>query len=140
MGRQGANAALGVPKGEKMKHLIGLLIAAFAAMPAWAEWVRYSGDVDGTLYVDPAVRRKGNVVQFWSVVDRKERTKDGWLSQRSLMEIDCKEDRYRWLRVTQYSGPMATGEQLFDGDLAANWEDLPPGTWNATLHEIVCPR
>ena len=77
--------------------------------PVDAEWVEV-GEKRTTFYVDPYnLYRKGDRVKMWQLHDHKteqtsEVTNGSYLSSRSQVEYDSKEERKRLLSYTLFSG------------------------------------
>ena len=104
---------------------LGLLLATGSA---WAEWepvfFTYDGD---TNYIDPAtIRKEGSLRKVWEILDLKQRHKDGEMSRRSRSEYDCKNERRRFMSISEHSEPMARGETLRSVTNTSGWYDIPP--------------
>jgi hypothetical protein len=55
------------------------------------------------------------------------------------MEVDCKDERYKWLSLTGHSERMAGGNITFTAGLPPNvWIDIPPNTSGAGIQEFIC--
>ena len=120
-----------------------LLLLALAASPAWAEWVSNgTSDNGGTaFYYDPAtIRINGNMRRIWQGQDLRKIGKKGELSRRTLTEYDCKEERFRLLSVSVFSGSMFTGDTLSSNSNVDQWDYVPPESNAAEMLEIVCAR
>lgn len=122
-----------------MRFLL-LLLGFIVAIPALANWSKYSETDFATYYFDPATMKKNaGMVRVWELVDYKQRSKDGEMSARLLHEHDCKGDRSRELSLGTFTEGMATGKVLIMGDNPSpSWRFIPPRTVAATLHSIVC--
>ena len=111
-------------------RLVLCLLLTLSTSLAWAEWVKVSVTDEHTTYIDPAtIRKDGNLRKVWTIQDRKQRDKDGEMSRRTLIEYDCKEERYRVRSGTTHSDPMARGNTLYtrSGE-PGEWNDIPPET------------
>ena len=119
-----------------------LLIAIFLTGSAWADWARISGNAELTYYIDPAtIRKDGNLRKVWSLLDRKEPDeKSAELSTRTRQEYDCKEERYRFLNMTEHSGQMATGNTLKSINTPSEWWDVPPKSMVEIVLKAVCSK
>jgi hypothetical protein len=123
------------------KKLLTLLASLVLTGPAWAEWVRVGQSEIGYKYIDPAtIRKDGNLVRVWSLTNLKQRHKDGELSSRSRIEYDCKQERLKFLSMTEHSGPMASGTELRSAIGDGQWSDIPPGSLSETVLKIVCAK
>jgi hypothetical protein len=122
-------------------RLVLTLLLAFAANPAWAEWLKASENDAVVFYVDPmSLRTVGAFRRVWELQDLRSRDLDGELSRRSFIEYDCVGQRYRVLSSSAHSGPMATGEviaNISDPDPDA-WDHAPLKSVAETLLALVC--
>ena len=118
--------------------------------PAYAAWVAVEKNylLPGlqTLYVDPAtIRREGNLVAVWQLVDFKwmqgsARGPARFLSTKTHKQFDCAKQRLRLLAFTEYSRNMGTGisaDGLVD---TGNWILVEPESINQALWEVVCGK
>ena len=119
-----------------------LISICFVTGSAWADWVRVTGNAELTYYIDPAtIRKDGNLRKVWSILDLKEPDKkSGELSSRTRQEYDCKEERYRFLSMTEHSGQMATGNTLKNINEPSEWWDVPPKSMNEIVLKAVCSK
>jgi hypothetical protein len=98
-------------------RLVLCLLLAFAASPAWAEWVKVVENNNGFTYIDPAtIGKDGNLRRVWMIADLKQRDRKGYMSRRALWGIDCKQERVRVLAETTHRDPMAGGTVLSVAD------------------------
>ena len=120
-----------------MRLVFIFLLMALAA-PAWAEWVKYGETDIASLYYEPAtIKKHGNRVGVWRITDLKERHKDGALSFHGLEEYDCKEERVRFVSLTAFSGPMASGKILRSARKQFE-RNILPGSVAETMLKILC--
>ena len=118
-------------------------LAAVSGTSALAEMKSLGSSGSATYYVDTAsVKRDGNIRTLWSVMDYKspQTTQRGakYLSTRTNMEINCKNQTVLMRQFSMHSGPMASGEVL---DTQGVWRDaqsVPPGTPLFTIMKFVC--
>ena len=128
-----------------MKRLLMGLMLLMTATAASAGWTDV-GDNDQTIqYVDrETIRRNGNFVKMWDLADFKTvRTVagDSILSQRSQMEYDCLEERYRRLAFTWFDGQMGNGKVVFtNGNVRDEWSPIAPGSSGKILWKIACGK
>ena len=126
-----------------MKLLIGLMLLLVSGA-ASAEWTVVGPNEEINQYVDKAtIRRNGNFVKMWDLVDYKKAQVFGGtsdLSYRSLVEYDCKEKRYRSLALTTYSGQMLSGTVNFIGNDTQKWKAVASGSMAETLRKIACGK
>lgn len=116
--------------------LVGLMMLAGSA---WAEWVKYSETDRTTFYYDPAtIRKDGHIRRVWQLEDLRMRHKDGEMSRRSRIEYDCKQERMRYLGLSEHSESMAGGQVLNTFGEDDKWREIPPETPLETMLKIVC--
>jgi hypothetical protein len=105
---------------------------------AWANWAKVGESELATLYMDRStIQREENVVRVWEIQDLKAPDADGVRSRRYMNEYDCKYQMYRISSMTSYSGPMLTGQKLFDVDTKGLWRKvggLSPFTLSFVIH------
>ena len=94
-----------------MKKLLLIFILVIVSNSAMAEWVELgtSQDETGTIYANPAtIRKSGNKVKMWDLTDYKtaqEVTGKQYMSSKSQIEYDCKEEQTRLLFANTYIIP-----------------------------------
>jgi hypothetical protein len=128
--------------------LITLLF--LSSLPAYAEWVAVEKDylLPGlqTVYVDPgAIRREGNLVTIWQLIDFKTMQGNGrgahrFFSTEAHKQIDCAEKRLRFLAFTEFSRHMGTGIAAGGYVDKDNWLPVEPESINYALWEIACGK
>lgn len=119
----------------------GLLVFALALASSfgWANWVLVSENDTGTAYVDSAsVSKDGFLRRFWELLNLNVPDKDGDRSYRMLMEVDCKERRYRYLQGSYFSRPMGLGEMTGSFNKPTEWSHSAPGTTCEAVVRFVC--
>jgi hypothetical protein len=62
------------------------------------------------------------------------------MSRRYRVEYDCKQERSRYLGISEHSEPMADGELLKIFGEDKEWREIPPGTVANTILKIVCAK
>ena len=125
--------------------LISLL--ALCHVPVYAEWMAVEKDYFSpglwTIYIDPgSVRREGNLVTVWQLVDFKTmqggRSPTRFLSAKTHKQFDCAEKRFRLLAFTEFTDGMGTGipdDGYVDKD---NWLPVEPESISQALWEVAC--
>ena len=64
-----------------------------------AEWTKVGEKNSTVQYIDySTIRKEGNLSKVWGLQDRKKPDGEGAISDRLLIEIDCKEESYRLLK------------------------------------------
>ena len=113
----------------------------------FAEWTEVGGSADGmTSYADfGTIKRKGNKVKMWSLLDFKTIKKgsgdERYLSSVTRNEYDCEEETARQLDIHWYSSNMGQGEIVWS---TTNYKEEPrsilPGSIDETLFKIACGK
>lgn len=125
-----------------MRLLAFLLL--LAAAPAWAEWTPLTEGDSVYLYVDKStIRKRGNIIKFWTMADRKSPKKrpDGreYRSAASLEEYNCEGEQARTIALTLYSQAMGKGEVVGSSNTPyAEWEPVVPGSLGMTMLKFAC--
>ena len=127
-----------------MKLLIAALLAVFSTS-VMAEWTMVSASDVSTHYADLAtIRKSGNAVKMWDLVDYKVvQTADGKrvLSLALLNEYACKEETSRLLALYGYSKNMKHGEVVYSyGSLHEEPQHISPGSTDETLIKLACGK
>ena len=125
------------------KLLLGLMLLLVSGA-ASAEWM-YAGETEHhTFYVDRAtIRKNGNFVKMWSLVDYKKAEVFGgkaFLSRRTQEEFECKEEKMRLLAITTFSGQMLSGTVNYTDNKTEEWMAVPPGSGAEALWKIACGK
>ena len=130
-----------------MKQLLLGLMLLVTATAASAEWTRtVSGGNDELIeYVDRAtIRRNGNLVKMWDLMDYKTIQKGAtgmfYLSSKVQSEYDCKEEKIRTLAFTWFAGQMGNGKVVYSGYDSSRWVPIPPGSVGETLWKVGCGK
>lgn len=140
-----------------MKKLLVLLLL-MVSTNVFAEWTRV-GDTEGFIeYVDfGTIKRKGNKVKMWSMLDYKTVHKisgvssllpslsrsgvSSFLSSLDRDEYDCEEETIRMLDTYLYSGNMKTGEIVYSSsNIKIEAQSIIPGSVDVTFKEIACAK
>ena len=101
-------------------------------------WGVVAANDDYTAYADKStMRRNGNVVKVWQLIDAKNPTY-GALSQVSQVEYDCKIEKSRYLVRYGYAGKMAGGEIVYKDIDITKWEPNPPYSMSEILWKHSC--
>jgi len=131
--------------------LCSLIIFLFlSSIPAHAEWVAVEKDHLSTglqtVYIDPdSIRREGNVVTVWQLIDFKwmqgnPRGPTRFLSTKTQKQFDCADKRLRLLAFTEFSRGMGTGIPR-DGYVGKdNWLPVEAESMSHALWEVVCSK
>ena len=123
-----------------MKKLIIVLLVFSGS--AWAGWKSIGEDSAGTFYADAdSIARNGSIATMNSVLDYKSfqrMVEVGYFSQRTRVEYDCAERRFRRLDVSLHAEPMGAGKIIYSDDSIQAWEPVVAGTMTDTLWAFAC--
>ena len=128
-----------------MKRLLLGLMMLVTATAASAEWTLV-GESPGAFdyYVDVStIRRNGNLVKMWNLLNFKTMQNVAGISYASLMdlsEFDCGEEAARSLTYHNYSGNMRTGKIVYSNTYALRWEPIAPESVRSGMWKIACGR
>ena len=107
-------------------------------LPAYARWEPMGLYPVGMFYIDTtSVVREGDFRKLISALDYRE-TQSGtggkkYLSTRSQLHIDCKQELVRTLHLTIFAGPMLSGAVVENGGILKEWQLIPAET---PMHKI----
>jgi hypothetical protein len=136
--------------GIRMKRLLLITLLVLSSGPVYAEWVSVGGNVEEgmtayTVYVDlDTIRRNGDVVKLWALMDFKTIQTDPsppHLSVKSQREFDCTEERVRLLTLTAFSGHMGNGNAVYSySDSKDQGIAVEPGSVAQSLWKVACGK
>lgn len=123
-----------------MKILIAVLLAAFSTS-VMAEWT----EVDDGTYVDlSTIRKSGDKVKMWDLLDYKVVQTVGnirYLSHSEQDEYYCKEETRRVLALIAYSKNMGAGEVVHaSGAMHEEPRPIPPGSMIEGIFKVACGK
>lgn len=115
------------------------LTLCLVSAPAAAEWTFIGVNTIGDqFFVDLATLKKGARPRAWTMVNYFARSKYGDLSNKSLREIDCSEDKMRFLADRFYTEPMGGGAPSSASDQPSEWSYLTPNSMNEEMARTIC--
>ena len=129
-----------------MSRLLMLIVLMLSASSAWAEWTWVGEDPDTglTAYIDyETMRRMGNLVEFWRLVDLKTTQKllgVRFLSSKSQWQYDCLEEQEQGLAFTYFSKNMGKGVVVSSFSGLGKWEPVRPRSISEYVFKIVCDK
>lgn len=136
-----------------MKRILLLILLLLAPVIARAEWVEILTEDsirEVSVYIDSsAIRRKGNVFNFWTLWDFTTAQTDlpgaPYRSAKSQQEIDCAARQSRVLTLAYHAEQMALGEVVFsyafDGssrEFDRSWKPVAPNTFFSVIFKSLC--
>jgi len=129
-----------------MTRLILIILLVLSCGPAYAEWVEMSANKKAGViaYANPdTIRRKGDLVQMWSLFDLHTTQTVGvnsYLSIKAKQIYDCAEDRSRALAYTKFSGNMGQGAEVYSNSDEGKWAPVAPMSVGQELWKVACGK
>ena len=128
-----------------MKRLLLGLMLLVTAGAATAEWTSVGEDDALIVYVDiGTIRRNGNLVKMWDMLDHKTVQTDAggsYLSGKTQQEYDCKEEKVRRLAYLWFDGKMGRGKVVYsNGNVKDEWRPISPDSVSEALWKIACGK
>lgn len=108
------------------------------------EWEKISESSDkATYYGDrDTIRKNGDRVKMWNLVDFKSVQNDGsdkqFLSTKMLTEFDCQEEKYRSLALIFHSENMGAGKVVYSNSDPQKWEPVSPRSMSEVMLKFAC--
>ncbi|WP_374663560.1 surface-adhesin E family protein [Ramlibacter sp.] len=119
--------------------LVMLMMAAGAqaSTPA-TTWEPYGESENAVHYYDTvSVRVEGSRRRVWRLFDLRARAENGVQSGMALVEIDCRESAFRYLRTIYFDGPKGHGKYL-GGASDLQFDPIGPGSMIGQLARRLC--
>lgn len=120
-----------------------LSIVMFSA-PSYAEWTKLGESVSGrTWYVNfERIRKRGEYVYFWYLIDYLKPNSSGDLSDKTYSEGDCNKLRFKWLSVSFHKEPMGGGTGYVQKlpKKYQGWRYPEPNGAEETILKKICSR
>jgi hypothetical protein len=134
----------------RIYRLIGALLGGFFCFNALAvNWQSMGLREQGIFYIDrdsissPDAAHK-HIRQVWSMLDYRDPQKNAlgktYRSTRSLIEVDCDNNRSKTLSLSLHAGAKLTGEVLTSEGVIAPWQPIPPDTPLVHIKKAICDR
>jgi hypothetical protein len=125
---------------------VGVTIAFGAiASPAFAQsqWVKFAsglpgGSLSGWYYDKEFLRDSPSRKVFWMLKDLNKPDENDRHSYRFLVQIDCKEKKFRFIQVAGFKEPMASGEPVGVDSTLGRWVSIAPDTLFIHVNGLVC--
>ena len=128
---------------------IFMLLGLFVTFNAMAVDWQSMGLMDlGVFYIDRdtiSSPESGNkhIRQVWSMLDYREPQKNAlgksYRSSRSLIEIDCENNKTKTVSLSLHAGPRLSGEVLTSEGVIGPWQSIPPDTPLVHIKKAICP-
>jgi len=125
-----------------MKKITILLVIIFSFLfssTCWGEWTKVVSSGNGDdFYVDrEKIKKRGNYVYLWMLIDMIEPNEGGTMSQIRYVKLDCVNKQLIWLKVRTFNVPMAEGV-LSNESHKKLWEPIGPKTVYEFIREKSC--
>ena len=125
-----------------MKKITILLVIIFSFLfssTCWGEWTKVISTSHGDdFYVDrEKIKKRGNYVYLWMLIDMIESNEGGTMSQIRYVKLDCENKRLIWLKIRTFHLPMAEGV-LSSESHEKHWEPIGPQTVHEFIREKSC--
>jgi hypothetical protein len=125
--------------------LLSLVTALALSSSCFAEqWDSVvSNDSDSVYFYDPnTVKRNGDLVQYWELTNYTNKLKVGTTivsSSKTLIEVDCKNSKYRTIRVIDYDKDFGKGNIVNTGVTQhTKWFPSPKESVSSEMELKVC--
>jgi hypothetical protein len=126
--------------------ILSLILLLLVSTNVFSEWTAVDSNNEmTTYYVDfDTIKRKGNKVKMWRLLDFKtapEIGSDRFLSSMNRDEYDCEEETSRRLDSFKYSGNMKSGEIVYSQkNIKEEAESIIPGSVSKFFFNIACDK
>lgn len=133
-----------------MKRLLVVALMMVCSV-SWAEWELCSpssGDEMITVYCDKStIKRNGSILRMWELTNSSKARTDSlgnrFMSYKSLMAYNCREETVATISLVFYSGLSGEGNVVWSGtrqERELKWEPIVPGTNGENLWKIACGK
>ena len=129
-----------------MRKAILTMLLAVVSGGAMAEWTKIVNLSAGSLYADDAtIRQDGNMVSMVTLYDLKrpvisETNGKPYVSQKVRNEFDCKQELWRMLEYSWYTGKMGEGQMIESFSESYKFRPIPSGGAVEMLWKHACGR
>jgi hypothetical protein len=129
---------------KKLLITLTLILISTSAMAEWEYLGSTSADNGFNIFTDlSSIRKTANGFRMWALFDYKTRqvsaSGDKYLSNISLHEFDCKDEKTRILTFAWYSDNMGKGNVVFSNrDISTSWAYISPRTVDEQLYKTAC--
>ena len=123
-----------------MKSFATVFLLIASSIVYAADWVKIGWSDAFATYIDRAsLVKNGSLRKVWVILDYKEKQEDGFLSERSSEEFECRQRLYRTRDINTFSGQMGQGQTVTHTPLGdSEWREIPPDSIVATVFKTAC--
>jgi len=126
---------------KKLSTYLFLIFFSFSA-PSFGDykWKKIGKNTAGDVaYVDlSSIKKVGNKVYYFDLLDYVKPTDLGHLSGRTYKEVNCLDLSYRFLKDFYYLEPMGNGKVDLINDKKSEWYNNKKGSLGERLRKFVC--
>ena len=120
--------------------LVCLLISISQITEA-AIWVKVSSSPQEVVYIDfSSIINQGISRIILVTTESKVRRKEGWMSSRAILEVDCNERRIRTLSEVLYEDNNLKGRIIQNVNYALPWDFVAPDTVGGDIAKASCVK
>ncbi|MDP2154117.1 MAG: hypothetical protein Q8J66_10735 [Methylotenera sp.] len=128
-----------------MKKLLSTLILMFISNSAVAGWTEFGGSSnDGSVkiyYNQVTARNQDHVIRVWRIKDyMKPQVVNNvtYLSEKSLLEVNCTTKMFRTMAYTQYKKNMGSGDSVLKNSNPNEWQYIAPDISSEIMRRFYC--
>tara|TARA_B100001769_G_C21620171_1_gene347636 strand:- start:99 stop:497 length:399 start_codon:yes stop_codon:yes gene_type:complete len=121
--------------------IISIFLYIFSLANCFADfnWKKIGSNTAGDVsYVDLfSIKKVGNNVFFFRLMDYIKPTKQGDLSSKIYFEVNCLDLSFRYIKDFYYKQPMGNGEYTIFDEIG-KWENNTKGSIGEDVRKFVC--
>ena len=121
--------------------IISIFLYIFSVANCFAEfnWKKIGSNTAGDVsYVDLfSIKKVGNNVFFFRLMDYIRPTNQGDLSSKIYFEVNCLDLSFRYIKDFYYKQPMGNGEYTIFDEIG-EWENNTKGSIGEDVREFAC--
>ena len=121
--------------------IISIFLYIFSVANCFAEynWKKIGSNIDGDVsYVDlSSIKKVGNNVFYFNLMDYIKPTNQGDLSAKNYFEVNCLDLSHRYIKDFYYKEPMGNGEYTIFDEIG-EWENNTKGSIGEKARKFVC--
>ena len=123
-----------------LKLFIFLYILSTVNCFADYNWKKIGKNIDGDVaYIDlSSIKKVGNKVYYFDLLDYVTPTDQGHLSGKTYKEVNCLDLSFRYLKDFYYLEPMGNGKVDLINDKVGEWHNNTKGSLGERVRQFVC--
>ena len=129
---------------KKLTLILSLVFTVTLSSPSYAKWTKVVESLNGNIfYVDKEeIRKHDGYVHYWVLTDYLKPSRRGNLSNKTLLQGDCKLSRVKSLQEHYFTGKAGRGTMKVwkPNKSQSKWWDLPPDSNFAIILKSVCSQ